>query len=120
MRQVIEGVNIFSTSYVQLAFIPKFVLLERLTTDPKSVSVPLLLGMLSIAARLTTCLHRRYDDPVEATEYYINRACEILPGEMYEPTVERIQAFCLLGVSEWVQGSRNHSAVRVLLFRNGV
>jgi hypothetical protein len=88
-------------------------LLERLTKDPKSVSVFLLLSMLSIAARLTTCLHRRYGDPVKATDYFIDRACDILHNEMYDPTIERIQAFFLLGVSEWVQGSRNRSAVSV-------
>jgi hypothetical protein len=89
--------------------------LERLTKDPKSISVFLLMSILSIAARLTTCLHRRYGDPIKATDYFIDRASDMLQNEMYDPTVEKIQAFFLLGVAEWVQGSRNRSAVNITL-----
>jgi hypothetical protein len=36
--------------------------------------------------------------------------------EMYEPTLERTQAFFLLGIAEWGKGARMRSSVSILLF----
>ena len=74
-------------------FIPKAVFLERLATDRESVSVFLLLAILSLSARFTPCLAKRYGDPVRATEYFMRQAAGLVPDEMYKPSLERTQGF---------------------------
>lgn len=95
-----------------LGFLPKAIFLERLSTDRESISVFFILSILSVAARFTKCLVERYGDVVKATDYFIHRASELIPNEIYKPNLERTQALFLLGVSEWTQGNRTRSAVR--------
>lgn len=84
---------------------------EQLEADQKSISVFLLLSILSVSARFTKCLLKRYGDATKATDYFLDRAGELIPNEIYEPSLERTQALFLLGVSEWTQGKRTRSAV---------
>jgi hypothetical protein len=92
-------------------FIPKAVFLERLSQNPESVSVFLLLGILSISARFTPCLCQRYGNGLKATDLFISRAASLVSEEMYHPNLERTQAFFLLGIAEWGNGDKNRSSV---------
>ncbi|KIY53509.1 hypothetical protein FISHEDRAFT_33139, partial [Fistulina hepatica ATCC 64428] len=106
---LIEGCQVFVSSYFQLGFIPKAVFLERLANDRESVSVFLLLSMLSISARFTPSLVRMFGDGLSATETFMRRATSLVPGEMYKPTLERTQGFFLLSTAEWGHGDRDRS-----------
>ncbi|THH19551.1 hypothetical protein EW146_g1636 [Bondarzewia mesenterica] len=111
--EVVEGCKVFVTSFFQLGKscfrLSLAVFLERLATDRDSVSVFLLLSILSISARFTPSLVRRYDDPVKATELFMSRAASLVPNEMYKPSLERTQSFFLLGIAEWGHGDRDRS-----------
>ena len=67
--------------------------LERLGKEPDSVPTFLLLAILSVSARFTPSLVRRYGDEAKATEVFLKRAETMVPDEMYKPTLERTQAF---------------------------
>ncbi|KAH8653222.1 hypothetical protein BGZ60DRAFT_460984 [Tricladium varicosporioides] len=110
-NDLVEGCRVFCTSCIQLGFIPKALFLERLISNESSISPFLLLSMLSISARFTPCLAQRYGINGGAANHFITCATYLVPEEMYEPTVERAQAFFLLGMAEWGRGERNRSAI---------
>lgn len=76
----------------------------------------LLLSILSVSARFTASLVRRYGGAVKAAEVFMARAASLVPEEMYKPTLERTQAFFLLGIAEWGNGDRDRSFVGAVLF----
>lgn len=41
----------------------------------------------------------------------MHRATKLVPQEMYQPSLERTQAFFLLAVAQWGHGDKNHSSV---------
>jgi len=92
---------------------PKALFLERLTNDKRSISAFLLLSILSISARFTHSLIRRYRADGKAGEYFMKYAGRLVLDEMYEPTLERAQAFFLLGIAEWGRVERHRSSVRL-------
>ncbi|KPM46496.1 hypothetical protein AK830_g159 [Neonectria ditissima] len=109
--EVIEGCRIFVTSYFQLGFIPKAVFLEGLIRNPSSVSTFLLTCMLSISARFTPSLVQRYGSPRNATDYFLDASKAMVPSEMYQPSLERIQAFFLLAICQWGNGDKDRSSM---------
>ena len=94
-----------------VGFIPKALFLERLARGRRSVSGFLLLSVLSISARFTPSLIRRYGADGKAGEHFMKCAGQLVGDEMYEPTLDRAQAFFLLGVAEWGRGAKNRSSV---------
>jgi hypothetical protein len=38
-----------------------------------------------------------------------------MPGEMYQPSLQRIQSFFLLGIAEWGSGDRNRSCIHTAI-----
>ncbi|CAH0038971.1 unnamed protein product [Clonostachys solani] len=110
-EEVLEGCNVFVTSYFQLGFIPKTIFLESLKQDPNSASRFLLACILSISARFTPSLVRRYGNPANATDHFLEAARAMVPSEMYRPSLERIQAFFLLAISQWGNGNREKSNI---------
>lgn len=109
--EVVEGCRIFVTSYFQLGFIPKAVFLENLRVNPSSVSKFLLACILSISARFTPSLVARYGNARKATDYFLEVSRSMVPAEMYNPSLERIQAFFLLAISQWGNGDRDRSSM---------
>lgn len=95
----------------QLGFLPRALFLERLAEQRESISVFLLLAILSISARFTPALVRRYDGALKATDYFMQRAAILVPQELYTPSLERCQAFFLLGIADWGNGERHRSFV---------
>lgn len=91
---------------------PKALFLERLSRNSRHISAFLLLSILSISARFTHSLIDRYGADGKAGEHFMNCAGRLVPDEMYEPTLERAQAFFLLGIAEWGRGERHRSSVR--------
>lgn len=85
--------------------------MERLAKDYESVSVFLLLSLLSVSARFTPSLVQRYRGGAKATEYFMSQAASLVPQEMYRPSLDRTQAFFLLGIAEWGNGDKDRSAV---------
>jgi hypothetical protein len=71
------------------------------------------MSLLSISARHTPSICRRYGHPSKATNYFIECASSLIADEIYEPSLERMQAFLMLGVSEWVQGKGTRSAMHM-------
>ncbi|KFG80430.1 hypothetical protein MANI_012958 [Metarhizium anisopliae] len=115
LEELIDGVNLFTKQYFQLGFIPKEQYPERLRKDSRSTSLFLLMGILSISARLSPAFKLRYGTGVKAAEYFMERASSIAFEEVYqEPTLERCQAFYLLSIAQQGSGERNRSYVRPL------
>ncbi|GAA5908635.1 hypothetical protein JCM6882_003699 [Rhodosporidiobolus microsporus] len=102
--ELVEGCKAFLSSYFQLGFISESVFLEQLEQDPSSISTFLLLAILTISARFSPSLVKRFGSRRAATEAFATRATELVPEEMLKPSLENVQAFFLLGVSEWGGG----------------
>ncbi|KAK3311396.1 uncharacterized protein B0T15DRAFT_548868 [Chaetomium strumarium] len=116
LPEVIEAVNRFTRHYFQLGFIPKDQFLERLRTQHRSVSVFFLLGILSISARLTPALVRRYGSAVGASETFMARSSALAQNEVYqEPSLERCQAFYLLSVAQQGSGMKHRSSINMAI-----
>lgn len=112
LPEVIEAVNRFTRHYFQLGFIPKQLFPERLRTQHRSVSVFFLLGILSVSARLTPALAERYGSGVKASEAFMERASAVAQNELYkEASLERCQAFYLLGIAQQGSGMKHKSSV---------
>ncbi|KAL2210249.1 hypothetical protein CC79DRAFT_1319187 [Sarocladium strictum] len=109
--EVVEGCRIFVTSYFQLGFIPKAVFLEKLVRQPETVSSFLLCCILSISARFTPSLTKRYGGAREATDHFLEVSRLMVPTEMYKSSLERLQAFFLLSISQWGNGDRERSSI---------
>ncbi|WRT70425.1 uncharacterized protein IL334_007423 [Kwoniella shivajii] len=103
--EVVEAIRNYVSSYFQLGFLHKALFVERYTSHPNSISDFLLLAICSIAAPFTPTLVARYGGKKTATDFFLARADEILGREMIQPSLERAQAFLLLGVAEWGQGN---------------
>jgi hypothetical protein len=114
LSEIIDAVNRFTRHYFQLGFIPKQQFSERLRKDHRSVNLFLLLSILSISARLSPALTKRYGTGVAAAEFFMDRAAAMAMRELYqEPTLERCQGFYLLSIAQQGNGIRNQSHVCV-------
>jgi hypothetical protein len=111
---MVEGCKIFMSSYYQLGFIPKALFLERLKQQPKPGDMFLLYSMLSVSARFTPSLVRRFKGGLKATEVFADIAAVHGLHALHKPSVENTQAFFLLGLAEWGSGNRNRGSVCVL------
>jgi hypothetical protein len=113
LPEILDSLNQFTRHYFQLGFIPKQLFPERLRTQHRSVSVFFLLGILSISARLTPALVKRYVSAVRASETFMERSSALAQNELYkEPTLERCQGFYLLSIAQQGSGMRHKSSVR--------
>jgi hypothetical protein len=111
--EIVDAVNMFTRHYFQLGFIPKETFTQRLQQDPRSISVFLLLGILSISSRFTPSLVRRHGNGMSAAERFMELGSTVALHELYkEPTLERCQGFYLLGIAQQGSGLRNKSYVR--------
>jgi hypothetical protein len=111
--ELIEGCRSFTTSYFQLGFIPKALFLERLSCGEHEVSIFLLTAILAISARFTPALIKRYGSASNATSYFLRMAAEMVPKEMYDVSLERVQAFFLLSIAEWGNGDKERSIIHM-------
>ncbi|GAA5823409.1 hypothetical protein JCM11251_000625 [Rhodosporidiobolus azoricus] len=102
--ELVEGCKAFLSSYFQLGFISESVFLEQLEQDPSSISTFLLLSILTISARFSPSLVKRFGSRRAATAAFSARATGLVPEEMLKPSLENTQAFFLLGVSKWGGG----------------
>ncbi|VUC20872.1 unnamed protein product [Clonostachys rosea] len=109
--EVLEGCTVFVTSYFQLGFIPKDSFLNTLKNNFNSANKFLLACILSISARFTPSLVQRYGGPASATNHFLEVSKAMAPSEMYQPSVERTQAFFLLAISQWGNGDRARSSI---------
>jgi hypothetical protein len=92
-------------------FIAKALFLERLTRPPQSSDLFFLYSILSVSARFTPSLVKRYGGGLEATKVFIDRAMICGLQCLHQPTVENTQAFFLLGLGEWGSGDKSRSSV---------
>ncbi|KAL2255295.1 hypothetical protein VTK26DRAFT_3666 [Humicola hyalothermophila] len=114
LPEIIEAVNKFTSSYFQLGFIPKQLFPERLRTQHRTVSVFFLLSLLSISARLTPALVRRYGSAVRASETFMERAAAVAQHELYkDPSLERCQSFYLLSIAQQGSGMKHRSSINM-------
>ncbi|WWC71817.1 uncharacterized protein I206_105776 [Kwoniella pini CBS 10737] len=104
-NEVVEAIRNYVASYFQLGFLHKALFVERYTSRPETISQFLLFAICSTAAPFTPTLVARYGGKKRATEFFLAKADEILGREMVQPSLERAQAFLLLGVTEWGQGN---------------
>lgn len=117
LADLVDGVNRFTRYYFQLGFIPKRQFEDQLWNDRRSVNFFLLLSILSISARLSPALSKRFGGGIDAAKYFMNRASSLAMGEIYEtPSLERCQAFYLLSIAQQGSGDCNRSYVRCVLF----
>jgi hypothetical protein len=111
--EVVEACKVLVAHFFQLGFLPRALFLERLSKDPQSINVFFLLSILSVSARFTPSLIRRYGDGLKAAEVFMDRAVGLVSEEMYFPTIERTQAFFLLAISEWGKGDKTSSNIHM-------
>lgn len=113
LAEVIEAVNTFTRQYFQLGFIPKQLFPARIERDHSSMSPFLLLTILSVSARFTPSLIRRFGTGVKAAETFMERAEQLAVNKIYDqPSLESCQAFYLLSISQQGSGWKNASYVR--------
>lgn len=110
-EEVVDGVKALTTSFFQLGFLPKSLFFEELRRDRSAVSVFLLFGILSVSARFTPSLVRRYQGGTKATQTFLDRASYLVPDHMFAPTLDSIQGFFLMSIAEWGNGDKNRSLV---------
>lgn len=113
LEEVLDSVSRFTLRHFQLGFLPKKQFVESLRRDHHSVNLFLLLSILSVSARLSPPLIRRFGTGVKASEFFIERASAIAVHEVYEEpaTIERCQAFYLLSIAQQGNGIRVKSHV---------
>ncbi|WWD01408.1 hypothetical protein V866_008352 [Kwoniella sp. B9012] len=107
--EVIEGVRVFLYNYFQLGFLPRAFFLEQVERDMSSVPLFLLLSILTLSARFTPSLIKRFGGGKEASIEMRRRAMGLLGDEIMAASVERMQALFLLGVSEFGEGNGGRS-----------
>lgn len=114
-NEIVEGFRVFVTSYFQLGFFPRTVVLERLAKGSQSqcMSTFLLLAVLAVSGRFTTPIVKRYNNGATATSHFLGLASRLVQYEMYEPSLERIQAFFLLAIAEWGNEDKNRSFIHM-------
>ena len=113
--EIIDAVHMFTRHYFQLGFIHKASFTDELASNPRSMSVFLLLGILSISARFTPSLIARYGSAVKAAETFMERCSAVALNELYkEPNLERCQGFYLLGIAQQGSGYNDKSYVSLL------
>ena len=110
-REVIEGCKTMWTCCFQVGFISKWLFLEKLSQDVTSIPPFLIFSILSVSCRFTPCLIRRYGSSQAASEYFMHHASLLVPSCMYDPTLENVQAFLLLALSQWGHGDKVRSSV---------
>ncbi|KKY31602.1 putative n-carbamoylsarcosine amidase [Diaporthe ampelina] len=112
-EEIVAGCRSFVTSYFQLGFLPKAIFIEAISRNASSISPFLLSCILGIAARFTPALVQKYGSSERATDNFLRLARMMVPTEMYEPSLERTQAFFLLAIAEWGNGDKDRSSVNM-------
>lgn len=112
-EEVVEGCQVFTTSYFQLGFLPKTNFFEKLHKRKEDISVFLLLCILSISARFTPSLVARYGSGQNATNCFLRSAASMVPAHMYKPSLESMQAFFLMSLAEWGKGEKDRSSTHM-------
>lgn len=110
-EEIVAGCRVFVSSYFQLGFLPKAIFIEAISRSLNSVSPFLLSCILSISARFTPSLVRRYGGSARATENFVQISRALAAAEMYKPSLERTQGFFLLAISEWGNGDKERSSM---------
>ncbi|KAI5476187.1 hypothetical protein MNV49_000348 [Pseudohyphozyma bogoriensis] len=100
-----EALHAFRSSYFQLGFLPLALFVEQLERNPESISLFLLLSILTVSARFAPSLVKRFGDAQAATEFYRQKAREMMGAEMLRPSVQNCQAFFILSAHEWGSSS---------------
>jgi hypothetical protein len=113
LEEVIEACQVFIKSYFQLGFLPRIPFFERLRKHQESISVFLLLTILSISAKFTPCLVRRYGDGRSATDTFLQRAGTLVVDHLYRPSLDAIQGFFLMSLAEWGKGDKHRSSIHM-------
>lgn len=112
-EEIVAGCQSFVTSYFQLGFLPKAIFIEAISRSASSISPFLLSCILGISARFTPALVQKYGSSERATDNFLRLARMMVPAEMYEPSLERTQAFFLLAIAEWGNGDKDRSSVNM-------
>lgn len=112
-EEIVAGCRSFVTSYFQLGFLPKAIFIEAISRNASAVSPFLLSCILGISARFTPVLVQKYGSSERATDNFLRLARMMVPSEMYEPSLERTQAFFLLAIAEWGNGDKDRSSVNM-------
>lgn len=112
-EEIVAGCRSFVTSYFQLGFLPKAIFIEAISRNASAISPFLLSCILGISARFTPVLVQKYGSSERATENFLRLARMMVPSEMYEPSLERTQAFFLLAIAEWGNGDKDRSSVNM-------
>lgn len=112
-EEIVAGCRSFVTSYFQLGFLPKAIFIEAISRNASAISPFLLSCILGISARFTPALVQKYGSSERATDNFLRLARMMVPSEMYEPSLERTQAFFLLAIAEWGNGDKDRSSVNM-------
>lgn len=67
--------------------------------------------ILLIVTHFRPLLTERYDGTREASDHFLEVSRLMVPREMYESSLERLQAFFLLSVPQWGTDDRERSSI---------
>ncbi|KAH8881457.1 hypothetical protein GQ53DRAFT_702217 [Thozetella sp. PMI_491] len=112
-EEIVDACRVFINCCFQLHFIPKVRFLAQAEGDLDSINQFLLMCILSMSARFTPSLIKRFGGPAEASDFFVQRAEEMVLLEMYKPTLETAQGLIFLGASEWAKGDCNKSLIHL-------
>lgn len=128
LEEVIDGIKACFSSFFQVGFLHASSFIERVTTDIQSVNLLLVMALLAMGAPFTPQLCRRYGGKAAAGERefhwhnlsylpgieklslpasnidFCKLALSIIAQEMAPPSLDRTQAFIVLGVVHWNKG----------------
>ncbi|CAD6581161.1 MAG: hypothetical protein CYPHOPRED_001502 [Cyphobasidiales sp. Tagirdzhanova-0007] len=104
LDEVIEGIKSCFACYFQVGFLHEASFLEKLAVDTRSINLFLILALLSMGAPFTKRLSQRYGGKAEAGQRFSKLAQDMMAQHMSPPTLERTQAFFVLGVEQWSKG----------------
>ncbi|KIV78649.1 hypothetical protein, variant [Exophiala sideris] len=87
--------------------------MERLANGQKLSDLFFYASILSVSARLTPCLVRRYGSGAKATEHFVGLAITSGLPKIYTPSVENCQAFFMSALAEWGSGDKSRSSMNM-------
>lgn len=75
--------------------------MQSLRSQDESLDAFLVLAILSISARFTPSLIERYGGKQRAVQVLSEKALSLATDRMLNPTIQVVQAFHLLGLTDW-------------------
>ncbi|KAI6782563.1 putative transcriptional regulatory protein -like protein [Emericellopsis cladophorae] len=109
VEDMVEAVHKFTTHYFQLGFTHKDQYPRSIGKQRGAEHLFLLLSILSVSARLSPALVKRYGTGDGAVEFFKEKAAKMADARYKHISLEDCQAFYLLSIAQHGDGEQNDS-----------